>query len=159
MVVNVEMQTRLNSLEYWILKPFHIVNDRDVPYVKQVVGLLQELQTQTLHSDEYDRILSDLEAVYQGSKMQYQYVERRQTEKAIKTMGGSVISRIISKNIIPVTTKVVETVKPTVSKTLNETVLPAANKALVFMHKTFAKKKRIEVTEATEVNQESTERT
>ncbi len=155
MVVSVETQSLLNSLEYWILKPYHIVNDKDLPYVKQVVGLLQELQTHTLHSDEYDKTLSDLEAAYQGSKMRYQYVERRQTEKAIKAMSGSVISRIISKNIIPVTTKVVETVKPTVTKTWNETLFPAANKALCFMHKTFVKKQRIEVTE---VDQAPTEK-
>lgn len=153
MLVNTETKTLLNSLEYWLLRPYDGLNDRDIPYVKQIVGSLQTLQTSTLHSEEYDRILSEIETAYQENRTRYQYVDKRQTEKAIKAMKGSVISRIISKNVIPVTTKVVDTVKPVVTKTMNETVIPAANKTLCFLHKTFANKK----IEVTEVNQAPTE--
>lgn len=147
MVVSAETKVLINGLEYWLLKPYHRVNDRNIPYVKEVLGLLQNLETSAPHSEEYDKILSDIDTAYQGSKMRYQYVERRQTEKAIKAMYGTVISRIINKNVMPVTNKVMETVKPVVSKTMNETVIPAANKTLRFLHKTFAKKK-IEAVEA-----------
>jgi hypothetical protein len=147
MLVNAEMKSALNSLEYWMLKPYHHFNDKDLPYVKQVVGLLQILQTDSLHSAEYDTTLSNLEAAYQENKMAYQHVERRQTEKAIKAMKGSVISRMINKNIIPAATKAVETVRPVVNKAMNETIIPAADKTLRFFHKTFAKKKT-EVVEA-----------
>ncbi len=153
MLVNVGTNELLNSLEYWLLKPYHRINDRDLPYVKEVLAHLQNLQTVTLYSEEFDKTLSDIEAAYHVNKMRYQYVERRQIEKAIKAMSGSVLSRMISKNVVPVTTKVAQTVGPVVNKALNETVYPAANKALCFMHKTFAKKK----IEVVEVNQDSTE--
>jgi hypothetical protein len=146
------MKQLINSLEYWLLRPYTSLNDRDIPYVKQFMKSLQTLQTSTPHSEEYDRTLSEIEEAYQENRTRYQYVDKRQIEKAIMAMKGSVISRIISKNIIPVTTKVVGTVKPVVTKTMNETVIPAANKTLCFLHKTFAKKKAevVEVSPTTE---------
>lgn len=146
---------KISSLEYWILKPFRSGAGEEQPYVKQVVSLLQSLQTFPTNTEEYDQTLQKLESVYADNKMAYQHVDRAQIQKAIIKMKSTVVSRILATQLTPVATKITEAVVPVVKKTWNDTISPAANKTLRFLHKTFAKKrievKRISMTE-TEVD-------
>lgn len=132
---------QINGLEYWLVRPFNTVEDRERPYVKNTIEWVQSLQTASLYSEEFNSTLQKIEEAFNENRMRYSHIERKQIQKAITAMKGTVLSRIISKRISPVANKAAETVVPVLRNTLNNTVLPATDKTLRFLTKVFVKKK------------------
>lgn len=138
---SLEKKVLANQLEFWLLHPFNSPKDIELPVIGKITELIQSFQ-----EGGGDEVLGEIRILFEENKQKYNYVERKQIEKAMDKMASSVLSKIISDSILPAAKKVADVVSPKAKKVWDETLVPASDKTLRFLTKTFVKK-RVKVVE------------
>ena len=104
---------QLNALRFWATQPFALHPNAELTLA------LKKLDDSEPYSLAFNKALEDVEIFFTQNKIKYEYVQRRQVEKAILSINGhpnfravgNVVSSVVDKTIVPA---------------FNSTVVPAA---------------------------------
>jgi alpha-L-arabinofuranosidase len=114
-VTTTEKDLSINGLEYWTLKPYTSVEDRERPYVQLLHKSFVKMKEKGEYSQEFSDALDDIEVWFGQNRTQYSSLERRHIESAIKKLKGSQALRLATK---------------AGSQVMNHALMPVMNHAL-----------------------------